>query len=560
MHRVSLLELIVKPAPRPDLDWWLNERERLISECLRKPKVMQAFIEECREDPLFWLRYTAWAYDPRKTSSSIEEPFIPWEFQEEAITYLVNSLQRAQNENLFRENIVIDKARDMGASFCVLYVFQWFWQFHGSSFIIGSRKEEEVDKIGDMDTPFEKLRFNIVRQPAFLLPSGFDIQSKKFSKERLLSTKPPGEGGAQIVGESSNENFGRGGRALAAFCDEMPKWEFDEESWRSLSGTVKVRIAVGTPDGPFNKFAKLVHPEFCGPGEKPENVTHIRFHWWRHPDRCDGLEVRNGQAWSPWLEMMKANNDAETMAKEYLLDYNSSLKGRLFDTFNEDIHCDDNLEIDPELPILRICDPGKTFAWAWVQADMDNKRLLIHHELIMDEAYLDQVMENEENITNTRFEDFDYEMPIGDPQGATRLVASQTDADYVLMQRNYGITVNSAWLAQIKSTKREPMRITALQMLMNSRDEFNRPCLVINKKHCPRLVEAFQGGYRRKVDKHGQVLDAIDRRHPWADIMDCVGMAAVYKFMLTTGNVRHLQVKKMEKKWKAGNRGVTWAS
>lgn len=553
------MELILKQSPKPDLDWWLDERERLISKCLQDPKTLRAFIEECKEDPLFWMRYTAWAFDPRKKSGSVEEPFVPWEFQEEFIVQLVASLQRAQNDALFRENFVIDKARDMGASFCVLYVFQWFWQFHGASFIIGSRKEEEVDKIGDMDTPFEKLRFNIVRQPEFLLPQGFDVNSKKFSKERLLSSRPPGQGGAQIVGESANENFGRGGRALAAFCDEFQKWEFDEQSWRSLSGTVKVRIAVGTPDGPFNRFAQLVHK--LDPNGKPaqEECTHVRLHWHRHPDRQEGLEMRNGEPWSKWLEMMRKVNDVETMAKEYLLDYNTSQKGRLFETFNEDIHCDDKLEIDPQLPVLRICDPGKTFAWLWCQADPDSGRLLVHHELVLDEAFLDNVMENEENISNTRFEDMDFEQPIGDPQGAIRLVASQTDADYVLMQRNWGVTVNSGWLSQIKSTKREPMRITALQMLINNRDEMDRPRLVINKQFCPRLVEAFKGGYRRKVDKSGQVLDTIDRRHPWADVMDCCGMAAVFKFLLTNSKVTHLQVKKMEKKWKAG-RSQSWAS
>lgn len=554
-------EVILRPATKPNLEHWLAERERLLNKCLTDPIALQAFIEECHEDPLFWMRYTAWAFDPRKESHSIEEPFIPWEFQEECITYLVKTLKAAQKQvagGIF-ENIVIDKARDMGASFCVLYVFQWFWQFHGASFIVGSRKEEEVDKIGDMDTPFEKLRFNIIRQPEFLVPPGFDVNSKKYCKERLLSTKPPGEGGAQIVGESSNENFGRGGRALAAFCDEMPKWEFDEESWRSLSGTVKVRIAVGTPDGPFNKFAKMVNPEFCAPSEKPERITHIRFHWWDHPDRREGLVLRNGTPWSKWLEQMLQNNDAETMAKEYLLDYNSSVKGRLFaDVFNLDVHTDENLQIDPELPILRICDPGKTFAWLWAQADIPNRRLLLHHELVMDEAHLDQVMELMEDISNTRFEDFDFEQPIGDPQGATRLVASQTDADYVLMMRNFGVSVNSKWLAQIPSTKREPGRITMLRNLLQGRDEYDRPCLVINKKHCPKLVEAFQGGYRRKVDKNGQVQETIDRRHPWADVMDCAGMAAVYKFMVQNGNVRSLSVKKQEKKWKQGR--STWAS
>jgi len=552
------MELIIKPSPKPDLDYWLDKREKTLLRILQDPKALRAFIEECHEDPIYWLKMTAWAFDPRKEARSIEEPFIPWEFQEEFITYLVGILKRAQTDDLFRENDVADKSRDMGASFCVLYTFEWFWQFHGASFIIGSRKEEEVDKIGDMDTPFEKLRFNIIRQPQFLLPPGFDINSKKFSKERLLSTKPPGEGGAQIVGESANENFGRGGRALAAFCDEFQKWEFDEESWRSLSGTVKVRIAVGTPDGPFNKFAKLVNPEFCTVGEKPERVKHWRFHWWRHPDRQKGLEIRNGEPWSPWLQMMKTENDAETMAKEYLLDYNVSQKGRLFENFNEDIHCDPQLEIEPDLPVLRICDPGKTFAWLWVQPDMENRRILIHHELVMDEAYLDQVMENEENISNTRFEDCEFEQPIGDPQGAIRLVASQTDADYVLMQRQWGLTINSRWLSEMKSTQREPARITVLNQLLNARDSFNRPCLVINNTYCPRLVEAFKGGYRRKVDKNGQVLDAIDRRHPWADVMDCAGMAAVYKFMISGGKVRNLTIKRMEKKWKAG-RSATWA-
>lgn len=553
------MELILKTSTKPDVEWWEQERLRMMTLCLQDPKVLQAFIQECKENPLFWMQYTAWSFDPRKTSSEIEQPFIPWDFQEEFILYLVRSLKNAQVDNYSRENIVVDKARDMGASFCVLYVFQWFWQFHGSSFIIGSRKEEEVDKIGDMDTPFEKLRFNIIRQPEFLLPQGFDIRSKKFSKERLLSTKGPGEGGAQIVGESSNENFGRGGRALAAFCDEFQKWEFDEESWRSLSGTVKVRIAVGTPDGPFNKFAKLVNPEFCRAlNETPEKCTHIRFYWWRHPDRQEGLEMRNGEAWSRWLGMMRENNDTETMAKEYLLDYNQSQKGRLFEIFNEDVHCDPELEIDLELPILRICDPGKTFAWAWVQADIANRRLLIHRELVMDEAYLDQVMENVENISNSQFEDCDFEQPIGDPQGATRLVASQTDADYVLMARHWGITVNSKWLSSIPSTKREPGRITALQSLLAGRDDYDRPQLVINPRFCPILVEAFKGGYRRKVDKSGQVLDSIDRRHPWADIMDCVGMGAVYKFMLQNyGNVRSFQIKKQKKQWKAGR--SVWA-
>lgn len=533
----------------PDLEYWESERERVLTRCLVDEEFRAAFIAECKEDPVFWMQYTAWAFDPR-LGPKAEQPFIPWDFQEDIVRRLTALLFRClADETFVGENWVLDKARDMGGSFIILYTFLWFFLFHESSFIIGSRKEEEVDKIGDMDTPFEKLRYNLRRQPEFLLPLGYDIDSKKYNKERLLTLKPSGHGGPQIVGESANENFGRGGRALAALCDEFQKWQYDDQAWRSLTGTCKVKIALGTPDGPFNKFARLVH------GKDNEKVTHIRLWWYLHPKRRKGLVERNGKMWSEWLQAMIEKEDVETMAREYLLDYNLSQKGIIFqDVFNEEVHCDPNLTINPsDGPILRICDPGLTFAWAWMQFT-DDGEIKVAKELVKDDAVLENVMDNMIDISNDMFEDCEFEVAIGDPQGASRLVAGQMVADYTQMQRMYGIVVNSRWLANIPAKQREKMRITMLTSVLQERMWDNSPVFKINSKECPLLVEAFKGGYRREVDKSGNVLDTVDRRHPWADIMDCVGMGVVFKRLIQNGKVKSLSFKKKEKSWTSGNR------
>lgn len=530
------------------MDEWEAERYRVLQQCLIDPYYRAVFIEQCKDDPIYWIQQTGWAHDPRKGIKG-KKPFIPWEFQEAFILKLSALLFRCLNEEDFvGENFVIDKARDMGGSFMVLFTFVWFFMFHGGSFIIGSRKEEEVDKIGDMDTPFEKLRYILTDQYEFLLPPGYDINSKKYNKERLLTLHPSGKAGPQIVGESANENFGRGGRALAALCDEFQKWQYDDAAWRALSGTCPIRIALGTPDGPFNKFARLVH------GKDDEKCEHIRLYWWMHPGRNKGLEERNNKKWSPWLQAMTEKENIETMAREYLLDYNLSQKGIIFeDTFNEDLHCDPDLKIDAGSPILRICDPGLHFAWLWAQVTEDGQ-FLIHKELIIEDAVLENVMDNMIDISNDMFEGCDFEVAVGDPQGASRLVAGQKDADYTLMHRLYGVTVNSRWLSSIQASQREKMRITMLQSKLQERIFNNEPVVKINSKHCPILVEAFKGGYRREVDKSGEVLATVDRRHPWADIMDCAGMGAVFKFLIQNGKMKSLNFVKKEKSWTNGNR------
>ena len=76
------------------------------------------------------------------------------------------------------------------------------------------RKELLVDRLGDMDSIFEKIRYTVKMLPGFLLPRGFDL-NKNCSYMKLLNP----ETNSSITGEAG-DNIGRGGRKLIYFKDE----------------------------------------------------------------------------------------------------------------------------------------------------------------------------------------------------------------------------------------------------------------------------------------------------------------------------------------------------
>ena len=219
------------------------------------------------KDILFFFNVFAWTYGVDVERGGTEKhplPFITYLFQDDAILKIVDAIE--QGENLF-----IEKTRDVGVTWMILTVFDWFWlKGGGSNFRIGSRKEDYVDKAGDMDTHFEKIRFQLARLPGWMLPKGFDLK-KHCPYMRLINP----ENGNAIIGEATNKDFGRGGRQRACLFDEFPVWEFQEEAWRSASDATKSKIAVGTPEGAGNKFAEL--------SRTTEVKRKLRLHWSQHP-------------------------------------------------------------------------------------------------------------------------------------------------------------------------------------------------------------------------------------------------------------------------------------
>ena len=117
----------------------------------------------CARDPLFWVNSFVWTYDPRLKQSVV--PFVTYaSYQDETILAIVDSIESGGD-------VLIEKSRDMGASWLCLLVFTWYWHFHPEkSFLVASRKEDLVDKTDDPDSLFWKIDFILKWEPSWLAP------------------------------------------------------------------------------------------------------------------------------------------------------------------------------------------------------------------------------------------------------------------------------------------------------------------------------------------------------------------------------------------------------
>ena len=94
-------------------------------------------------------------------------PFITWEYQEEAIHEIIRCIMPPAGEE--QEDLGIEKSRDMGATVIVLGVMLWLYLFYDDmSFLLGSNKQESVDKAGNHKALFQKLDAMLRRLPMFL--------------------------------------------------------------------------------------------------------------------------------------------------------------------------------------------------------------------------------------------------------------------------------------------------------------------------------------------------------------------------------------------------------
>lgn len=259
----------------------------------RDTEAIRLELAVCAAHPVHWFHTWAWTFDPRVELGTL--PFDLWPRQEEFIRWL------QERERLHRRGIV-EKSRDSGATFlCAGYALHGWLFRRGFSAGFGSRKLELVDRKGDPDCIFEKIRTTLTMLPCWMLPQGFEPRHDSTAK--LINP----ETGASITGEGGDE-IGRGGRKTIYFVDESAFLEHPERIERSLSQTTNVRIDVSTPNGMGNPFYRRRHSG---------NTDVFTLHWRDDPRKDEA-----------WYEAQKiAIDDPVTVAQELDIDYTASLEG-----------------------------------------------------------------------------------------------------------------------------------------------------------------------------------------------------------------------------------------
>ena len=247
----------------------LKFRRSALSNC-KSASQRKAIWQACQEDILFWVNTFVWQFNPRKKEGGKTErlkvgPFITWSFQDDAI---LEMLWCIEND----EDLLIEKSREMGASWLILIVFTWLILFHRWQKLLMISRNEKAVEDENPDSLFWKIDFIVKNTPGWLLPDGGMRRRKLFyGNDTLHST---------MTGEATTGAAGVGGRATAMGIDEYSQIKEDYEVLHRTSDTTGCRIFNGTHLGLDTAFYEL---------SQRVDMRKLKMHWTSHPDKNHGL-------------------------------------------------------------------------------------------------------------------------------------------------------------------------------------------------------------------------------------------------------------------------------
>lgn len=273
------------PTPKTlDHDQWPPDyvavfgwRQQQLKNMRRKPELLLGAMEYYRHHPKEFVNHWMDTYDPRNAGKSkpAKMPFILFSRQGDMIDFLLAMIRG-------EENGLVEKCRDMGATWVCSAFSVWLWLFwEGSSIGWGSRKEQLVDKLGDPDSIFEKIRLLINGLPKEFIPPNFNPK-EHMSYMRIVNP----DNGSTITGEAG-DNIGRGGRKLIYFKDESAHYERPEKIEAALADNTRVQIDISSVNGLGNVFHRRREAgvEWTG-GAAEEGKTNVFvMDWSDHPEK-----------------------------------------------------------------------------------------------------------------------------------------------------------------------------------------------------------------------------------------------------------------------------------
>lgn len=146
-------------------------REQLLDMYAKEPSTLTDAKAYYEKHPGDFVNTWCDTYDPRNAfhiGRSVRMPLILFPRQWDLFEFMQNLVENQCNG-------LIEKSRDMGATWCAGgFSVANFLFARGSSIGWGSRKEALVDRGGDIDSIFEKLRYLLRSVPPCFYPRGFD--------------------------------------------------------------------------------------------------------------------------------------------------------------------------------------------------------------------------------------------------------------------------------------------------------------------------------------------------------------------------------------------------
>lgn len=244
----------------------LKWRAKVHRRVMEDPSYASVLRDACAADPVFYCNGFLYTYDPR-CQPFPKLPMILYPFQRDVLLEIIRCIGK--------EDLLIEKSRDQGASWVCAIAVEWLWHFRRNlSFLFGSRTEAYVDDSANPKSIFWKLDHILDNQPVWLRPVGYNVALHR----RKMHLGNP-ETGSVIDGESTNAQFARGDRRTAVVLDEFAAVDNGQTVLDATLPVTKSRIFNSTPLGINNSYYDLTLT----------NIKKLTLHWADHPEKRKGL-------------------------------------------------------------------------------------------------------------------------------------------------------------------------------------------------------------------------------------------------------------------------------
>ena len=292
-----------------NIEW----RAKLLINAENDPILQRDLMAACNESLLFWINAFCWTFhqfdtDPdtgrRMEAVRPHSPFITWEVQDDTCNVFEEHLKKS-------EDILVDKSRDMGASWLCVDFIHWEWLFDPNAQLLEmSRTEDYVDKAGNMKALFQKHDYINGWLPEWMLPPDIFQGQKNRTKMHMKNVV----NGACIDGESTTQHAGSGDRRKILLLDEFAKVEKGSLMRSATRDVAQMRIINSTPAGPGTEYSHW---------KQGGQIKVVVLPFYEHPDKGKGRYVRQTETGgyeirSPYLDYETTVRTVKEIAREIL--------------------------------------------------------------------------------------------------------------------------------------------------------------------------------------------------------------------------------------------------
>ncbi len=301
--------IIVPKFGQENIEW----RAKMLQSAESDPILQRDLFAACGESLSLWANLFVWTYHQfdvnPETGERIEakqphNPFITWEIQDVLLNMFLYCLKHGVD-------ILIDKCRDMGASWLCIVFLHWLWLFKPDTQLLEmSRTQDYVDQTGNMKALFQKHDYINGWLPKWMVPPGVMFGQKYRTKMHMKNTL----NNSCIDGESTTEHAASGDRRLVTLLDEFAKVEHGQLMRSATRDASYMRIINSTPAGAGTEYSRWKNSGQI-------KVFVLPFH--EHPEKGKGryvkkTELGNYEIRSPWFDVEETVRSPQEMAREIL--------------------------------------------------------------------------------------------------------------------------------------------------------------------------------------------------------------------------------------------------